>query len=52
MSPGADELRRCVLLDDVVTTGGTLARLGAAAEARGWEVVAAIVALDKREVIA
>ena len=38
---------RVVLLDDVVTTGGTLRALRAACEAQGWEVVGEIVAVRR-----
>lgn len=40
----APRSRDVVLLDDVVTTGGTLRALRAACEARGWRVVREIVA--------
>ena len=38
---------RVVLLDDVVTTGGTLRALRAACEKEGWEVVGEIVAVRR-----
>lgn len=38
---------RVVLLDDVVTTGGTMRALGAACEAQGWEVVGEVVAMRR-----
>ena len=40
-------IRRVALLDDVVTTGGTLRALRAACERQGWEVVAEIVAVRR-----
>lgn len=43
------EGQHVVIVDDVITTGGTLARLRAAVEQQGWIIDATIVAVDRRE---
>ncbi len=39
--------RRTVIIDDVLSTGGTLQALGQGAKEAGWEVVLAVVLFDK-----